>query len=520
MTTPIALTPDQSALLLDESLIEAQQGIERRVIPGTKSPPLVRPDPKLPWEYCGDGLSKRIHVYGTVMYDDLMGKYRMWYMTRMGPHWRYESGNYQIPGLFVPRSDERPFNCNGVTHDAHGRAFQGNDRGDLICYAESDDGVEWWKPNLGIFTFDGSGDNNIVWDHHGMSVFIDRAEPDDNKRYKAIGYNRRYNNIYLLSSPDGIHWDDSDHLEAVAERRNEGAFNVSWDQVSGVYRAYSIERAEDELRRRTIFYTESPQLEGPWKDSMPIVEASSWDDEIARRRYGALRAEYYDLSGFRYHNLHIGLVGTLYVTQERIPGEKNQMPCDGPIDAQLMYSRDGMEWRHADRDRTPAIPRGEAGDWDGGMIIGTATEPIVEGDAIHWYYTGAQHFHGETDLEKRRKSIGRATWQRDRFVAAAASGSGELTTKALAVPEGAAAVEVNARPARGSDGQVTAELRGASGHAIDGFAAADCTALREDSLRWRVRWRGGQLPAGVGALKVHFALQDAELFSVALVSDP
>ena len=157
-------------LLLDEALIQEQRGIRREVQVGSKSPVLVAPDRDRPWEYCGAGMSKRIHLYGTVLYDELIGKYRMWYMGRMGPHWRFPAGNYQIPGLYIPRTDERPFHCNGVTRDRHGRALQNNDRGDLTLYAESADGLDWVKPDLGIFTFDGSPDNNIVRDLHGAAA--------------------------------------------------------------------------------------------------------------------------------------------------------------------------------------------------------------------------------------------------------------------------------------------------------------------------------------------------------------
>ena len=58
------------------------------------------------------------------------------------------------------------------------------------------------------------------------------------------------------------------------------------------------------------------------------------------------------MSAFRYGNVHLGLLGVLSVTAEQIPGEKNQMPCDGPIDTQFVYSRDGINWTHADRGRT------------------------------------------------------------------------------------------------------------------------------------------------------------------------
>ncbi len=269
----------------------------------------MEPDGDKPGESCGPGMSKRIHLYGTALYDELVGKYRKWYFGRMGPHWRVPNGNYQIPGLHVPGTDERSYHCNGVTADSYGRAFVDNDRGDLALYAESDDGINWVKPSLGIFTFNGSCDNNIIWDLQVASVFSDREEEDPDKRYKAIGFCRRYRGIFLLTSPDGIHWDDSDHLDPVVRRSNEGTFNVTYDRAASLYRAYSIQRFDDVHKRRVICYSESPSLAGPWKDSYPILEPSSWDDEIARRRYGALRAEFHNLSAFRYNNAPLSSKG-------------------------------------------------------------------------------------------------------------------------------------------------------------------------------------------------------------------
>ena len=33
----------------------------------------------------------------------------------------------------------------------------------VVCYAQSDDGIRWSKLPLGLFEFDGSKENNIVW---------------------------------------------------------------------------------------------------------------------------------------------------------------------------------------------------------------------------------------------------------------------------------------------------------------------------------------------------------------------
>jgi len=105
----------------------------------------------------------------------------------------------------------------------------------IMCYAESDDGIKWTKPNLGLVEFGGNKDNNIVFGEpvggygvHGTSVFIDPKAPDDERlkmitmssateqeiaRFKAahpasvspIGEQKKLF-IRLAKSADGIHW--------------------------------------------------------------------------------------------------------------------------------------------------------------------------------------------------------------------------------------------------------------------------------------------------------------------------
>ena len=42
--------------------------------------------------------------------------------------------------------------------------FGGNAGDDTsFCYAEPDDGINWTKPNLGLFQYHGSTDNNILF---------------------------------------------------------------------------------------------------------------------------------------------------------------------------------------------------------------------------------------------------------------------------------------------------------------------------------------------------------------------
>ena len=78
-----------------------------------------------------------------------------------------------------------------------------------VCYAESRDGLRFEKPELGLFAFEGSKKNNIVWQGvgcHNFAPFRD-ANPacPPAEKYKAVASDDN-NNLYAFKSPDGIHW--------------------------------------------------------------------------------------------------------------------------------------------------------------------------------------------------------------------------------------------------------------------------------------------------------------------------
>ena len=66
----------------------------------------------------------------------------------------------------------------------------------VYCYAESRDGVHWTRPNLGLFEFGGSKDNNIIISEQdeefgtcsgNFSPFLDKnPEAPDAQRYKGL----------------------------------------------------------------------------------------------------------------------------------------------------------------------------------------------------------------------------------------------------------------------------------------------------------------------------------------------
>ena len=145
-----------------------------------------------------------------------------------------------------------------------------------------------------------------------------------------------------------------------------------------------------------------------------------------------LFAEVHNLSAFRCGQLFVGLAGylcasvpakiefapifyvlhavrslqTLLVASIDVEGDgdfNDKMPSDGVIESQLVWSRDGVNWRHADEARTPAIPRSQPGQgFDSGIIIGalSSIELLLMPCRLSLHGRAARHLqpHRQTEL--------------------------------------------------------------------------------------------------------------------------
>ena len=112
----------------------------------------------------------------------------------------------------------------------------------VYCYAESRDGIGWTKPVLGLFEFDGSKQNNIVWDGvgiHNFSPFKDlRPNCPAEARYKALGGLRAEGGLFAFKSPDGIHWSLISDNPVITNGAFDSQNLAFWDPTLGKYRAY------------------------------------------------------------------------------------------------------------------------------------------------------------------------------------------------------------------------------------------------------------------------------------------
>ncbi len=465
---PITIGTERQ-LVVDDVLIAAKHGVTRTIHPCKKLPkPVV--EPEHPWE------GNRVYVYGTVVRDATSGEFRMWYMSN------------PTQGRRDPR----------LTWS----------RGALVLYATSKDGLRWQKPTLGLYAFNGSKANNIVYGMDSPSIIIDADEPDPERRYTMLGYCRfkgHKGSAGAAFSADGIHWTPTPIGPLF---RCHDTLTLAHEPETGLFFAFN--KSTPEVRghhRRAVKLTVSEDLK-TWSERKLVMVPDEKDDAWASGPQQ--RTDFYNMSAFPWGDQWLGMV-TVFRRKERLAeAVQYQSRDDGPIHVELTHSRDGRTW-HRLAERKPIVPNGPHG-YDAGCILGLINTPVVVGDEVWMYYTAITTTHGGR-LPTKRITIARAAWRLDGFVSLDAGGDGGVIETKTLRPEGDRLV-VNADASKGS---IAVEVLDASGEPLPGYARADAVVLKSDAVRHPIRWRGhDRLPSGE-PLRLRFHLHVASLFSFAMV---
>ncbi|HQX51392.1 MAG TPA: hypothetical protein PLY87_03230 [Planctomycetaceae bacterium] len=153
-----------------------------------------------------------------------------------GEPWEGNTSGYYT---FLQDGDTYRMIYRGWQHDAKMKAVHK----EVTCYAESKDSIHWTKPNLGLFEWNGSKDNNIVWLGSGTHNFT--AFRDDNptapaeSRYKAFGGIGDFGGgLVPFASPDCIHWTQLQEKPVITHGAFDSQNLAFWDTDRGEYRAY------------------------------------------------------------------------------------------------------------------------------------------------------------------------------------------------------------------------------------------------------------------------------------------
>lgn len=439
----------------------------------------------------------------------------------------------------------------------------------VVCYAESEDGITFKKPELGLFDFnstrDGAGlieKTNIVLlgndgygDRYANSVLYEPDDPDLSRRYKMLYTDfsedesgREWPAYHAAFSPDGIRWTNAAEnpllVTAYGGRgqqpplAGEDVYSEQWDKAKKFTRkswrlpislSDAVDVFFDPVRKVYAVYGKS-WLQGPdggmaWKHGMARSESSDFlhwskpeilatpDDEDGRH------VEFHTTPVFFHKGVYFCLNQIM-----RARGERTETKADF-MHIELMISRDGLQWERPFRD-VPFIASGEQAFSNGGIF--TNSTPVVLDDSIRFYYggynSGAVGGGARLTDASQQSGIGFATIPLDRFAGirpVALSDQttlkkplehvGQVTTKPIDL-DGISSLTVNANAEGGS---VRIELLSEDGYRIEGFTKDDSLPITRDSLAGEVAWRGSpNLPTGPHLLRIH--LEHAELFAITL----
>lgn len=427
----------------------------------------------------------------------------------------------------------------------------------VVCYAESDDGVTFTKPDLALFPYLNNPKTNIVLTGTGLyghrycnSVLVDDREPDVARRYKMAYYDwserdgRVYPGLHVAFSPDGIRWTKHpggpQYLTAYGSRGTQPviAGEPTYTEVPAPGKPIPVRKtwhyplsmsdAVDVMYdpRRDVFaiygkmWIDSPTGGTSWRHAMGRTESKDFLNWTKPELL--LTTDEDDPADVEFHTSPVFFYNDCYFCL-------NQMfirRLKGAMDIELMTSRDGMKWERRFRDQF-FLARSTPGLFDSRTILTNAT-PVILDDEIRFYY-GAYNqspLDGVKSPPDQRSGVGMVSIPRDRFAGVrpvplsdqktlknALEHVGQITLRPIDM-SGVRDLTVNADA---TDGEVRVELLTADGYRVRGFTQGDVTPLIGDSLRHAVIWKGSQLadlPAGRYMLRLH--LNRAAVFAVTL----
>ena len=358
---------------------------------------------------------------------------------------------------------------------------------EVTCYAESKDGIHWTRPNVGLFEWQGSKDNNIVWLTPGTHNFT--AFRDDNPaapaeaRYKAFGGGG--GGLLPFQSPDCIHWKLIQNKPVITHGAFDSQNLAFWDSDRQEYRAY------------WRYFTKGVTTDKKWKPAgvRAIRTATSkdflhWENE-ADLAYGAVApAEHLYTNAvqkyFRAPHLFIGFP-TRYLPKE---GQR--------VEPLLMSSRDGV---HFHRWPVAVIPEEAPADRKGNrsnyMTWGMFQLPGKPKE-ISVYAT-------ENYYERTPGRVRRFAYRVDGFVALrGGEKGGVMTTKPLRYKGRQLLLNYLVR----TGGSAILEVLDGSGKAI-----GKSKPLSGDAIDTPVAWElDPRLSEGI--VQLRFMLKQAEVFSL------
>jgi hypothetical protein len=354
---------------------------------------------------------------------------------------------------------------------------------EVTCYAESEDGIHWKKPNLGIIEWNGSNANNIILDGIGTHCFVAFQDANPacrgNAKYKGISRGRPAGKkgLYVYRSPDGIHWELIKDEPVITDGAFDSQNLAFWDPVTRQYVEY----------HRTFI------------NGVRAIQTSVSDDFVHWTKPVHLR-----YPGAPNQHLYTNAIRPYpRAPHIRIGFPTRFLPEHSQVEPIFMASRDGVVF---DRFNDPVVPRTAPKDRMGNrsnyMANGLVTMP--GNDREYAVYATEAYYEGPNTRLRR------FTYRVDGFISLHAEDRGEMTTKPFKLAGDRCVVNYAVQ----AGGSMRVEVQDATGTALPGFELAACPAMNGDEISEQVRWKGNLLDLIGKTVRLRFQLENADLYSL------
>lgn len=368
----------------------------------------------------------------------------------------------------------------------------------VVCYAQSDDGIHWTRPDLGLFDFEGCRANNIVWrgaGEHNFSPFKDLnpAAPPE-ARYKAIGGDE--GGLVAFQSADALRWSLIQKTPVITQGAFDSQNLAFWDALRGEYVEYH-RGIRDGVRDIMVCRSQDflHWTEPEWVD---------FGDAPHEHLYTNATVPY-----VRAPHIYVGFPKRFLPERKRI----DRHPYPGVSDGVLMSSRDGVRFQRRQEGFLRPGPQ-ENRWWERNNMIAwglVTTRSALPGaaDELSLYATEGHY----EDVSFRRFTL-----RLDGFVSVHADFSpGEMLTRPLVF----SGTQLRLNYATSAAGSIRAELQDADGEPLPGFELRSSPELYGDEVDGLVRWEG---EPDLGALagrpvRLRFVLQDADVYALRFCSE-
>ena len=403
-----------------------------------------------------------------------------------------------------------PVHANGVLDNSR------------TCYAESKDGIHWFKPKLGLYRDEHteSTNNNIVlmrstqWHHacDNLAVFKD-GRPDclPEARYKAVGrtikgelgreesaegFGAAQAGNLAFQSADGLHWRPM-RKGPVVVGDGFDSFNIAfWDAHAGCYREYHRE------------------FHNGYRDMMTSTSKDflHWTKPQWVDYKGAQQEHIYQGQILPYYRApHI-----LFAFAERfVPDRKVQRshPAEGISEGIFMSSRDGIRfdrrfmqgWIRPGLDPRDWMHSGTSPAW--GLLQTGPTEL-----SVYWIQNYYSVLAGKT-YNSGTCYLQRGSLRLDGFVSVHAGyAGGEFVTKPIRF----VGQELIVNLSTSIIGSLRVEIRDEADEPLPGFTLADCPEMFGDAIERVVKWQGSRDVSALAGqtVRLRMRLKDADLYSI------